>query len=474
MAASENFTVEVRGTTRRLPMRVSSVRISSWMPSCEVAVLACRAAILERQHRDGPVGDRRRALPRHPHGHRDQNQRTGHHRRQRPAAPRRRGRRSARDRHRGHEPIAATRFIDQEAGLPGRFAQRLADRPDVLVEVVLLDDGVRPDRLHQAVLVQQFARMAREVQQQLERARRQRHARAVGREQHALLRIDAEFADFEHLRFLRRFHRGPFRRIQAFSGPAQRRRGRHRPPSGATSAPISLPQRVKPMNTTLSSARLPRPRRSIYIPLAVLAGVIAIAGFWRTYFGALFAGRSHAEWLVHLHAAVFMGWIVLVGLQSYFAMRGRIELHRKLGRIGMAYGAVLVVVGLTFATIMFARRVAVVGPDGMKGGSWCHSPTCCSSLPSWRAPGSRAGGPNFTAASSCWPPIPSWWRPWAGHRVDQFCRRPRRDPLPDRLAVPAVDRDVVRRHQAPHGSRRVRVRRRGPDRPALSPAPARD
>ena len=90
------------------------------------------------------------------------------------------------------------------------------------------------------------------------------------------------------------------------------------------------------MNTTLSSARLSRPRRSIYIPLAVLAGVIAIAGFWRTYFGALFAGRSHAEWLVHLHAAVFMGWIVLVGLQSYFAMRGRIELHRKLGRIGMA------------------------------------------------------------------------------------------------------------------------------------------
>jgi len=122
------------------------------------------------------------------------------------------------------------------------------------------------------------------------------------------------------------------------------------------------------MNTTLSSARLSRPRRSIYIPLAVLAGVIAIAGFWRTYFGALFAGRSQAEWLVHLHAAVFMGWIVLVGLQSYFAMRGRIELHRKLGRIGMAYGALLVVVGLTFATIMFARRVAVVGPDGMKGG----------------------------------------------------------------------------------------------------------
>jgi hypothetical protein len=111
-----------------------------------------------------------------------------------------------------------------------------------------------------------------------------------------------------------------------------------------------------------------RTRLSIYIPLALLAAGIAISGFWRTYFGALFAGRSHADWFTHLHAAVFVGWIVLVGLQAYFATTGRIALHMQVGRFGMAYGVLLIVVGLSFAVHMFARKVAMVGPDGVQGG----------------------------------------------------------------------------------------------------------
>ncbi|MBC8025750.1 MAG: hypothetical protein H7Y89_07150 [Steroidobacteraceae bacterium] len=128
------------------------------------------------------------------------------------------------------------------------------------------------------------------------------------------------------------------------------------------------------MSTTLSSAPAAtsppskRTRFSVYIPLALLAAAIAIAGFWRSYFGALFSGRSQAEWLLHLHAAVFMGWIALVGFQAYLAMRGRIALHKKIGRFGMAYGALLVVVGLGFALILFTRRVAELGPENITRG----------------------------------------------------------------------------------------------------------
>lgn len=120
------------------------------------------------------------------------------------------------------------------------------------------------------------------------------------------------------------------------------------------------------MNASPSGAH--SPRRSIYIPLAALAAAIAIGGFWRSYFGALFSGRSQAEWLVHAHAAFFMGWIGLVAFQAWLAIRGHVALHRKIGRYGMAYGVVLVLSGLTFALVMFARRVAEVGPDNMKGG----------------------------------------------------------------------------------------------------------
>ncbi len=119
---------------------------------------------------------------------------------------------------------------------------------------------------------------------------------------------------------------------------------------------------MKPMAASLSSVRS---RSSIYMPLALLSAVIAVTGFWRSYFGGSFL---HAEWLVHVHAALFMGWIGLVGLQSWLAISGRTALHVKVGRFGMAYGAMLVVFGLTFALIMFARRVAEVGPANTHGG----------------------------------------------------------------------------------------------------------
>src|SRR6186713_3361764 len=119
---------------------------------------------------------------------------------------------------------------------------------------------------------------------------------------------------------------------------------------------------LKPMNASVSSVR--GTRRSIVIPLALLMGAVAIIGFWRTYFGALFAGRSEAEGMIHLHAAIFMGWIALVIAQSYFAITGRIALHIRFGKIGMAYGVALVVFGLGFSLIKFARRVAEVGVDG--------------------------------------------------------------------------------------------------------------
>lgn len=119
---------------------------------------------------------------------------------------------------------------------------------------------------------------------------------------------------------------------------------------------------MKPTSTSLSSARS---RGPIYLALAALAAAIAVSGFWRSYFGGRFL---QAEWLIHAHAALFMGWILLVGLQSWFAMTGRTSLHVKTGRIGMAYGAMLVVSGLGFGLIMFARRVAEVGPENTHGG----------------------------------------------------------------------------------------------------------
>jgi hypothetical protein len=138
------------------------------------------------------------------------------------------------------------------------------------------------------------------------------------------------------------------------------------PPAHAPIIQTQSSRKSQPMNTPASSVR--RTRLSIVIPLALLMAALAIAGFWRTYFGPLLTGGSHTEWIFHLHAAIFMGWLGLVILQSYLAITGRTALHLKIGRFGMAYGAALVVFGLVFSLVIFARRVAAVGPEGTQGG----------------------------------------------------------------------------------------------------------
>lgn len=93
------------------------------------------------------------------------------------------------------------------------------------------------------------------------------------------------------------------------------------------------------------------------VGVALLVPVIAIAGFWRTYFGPLLAGAVEKPSIIHFHAAVYSGWVVLFVSQVFFASTGQIELHRRLGRIGIYYGCAIVAVGLLTAFVMFADRV---------------------------------------------------------------------------------------------------------------------
>ncbi len=84
---------------------------------------------------------------------------------------------------------------------------------------------------------------------------------------------------------------------------------------------------------------------------------IAIVGFWPTYFSHLLKGTLDKVPVIHLHAVVFMGWLVLVVTQAALAGRGRIPLHRKVGRVGVAYGVLLILAGWLTAITQFATRV---------------------------------------------------------------------------------------------------------------------
>ena len=109
---------------------------------------------------------------------------------------------------------------------------------------------------------------------------------------------------------------------------------------------------------TMRALRLPvSAMHRVAIGVGLLVPVIAVAGFWRTYFGPLLAGTVDKPSIIHFHAAVYSGWVVLFVAQVFFASTGQIARHRKWGRLGIYYGFAIISVGLLTAFTLFAQRV---------------------------------------------------------------------------------------------------------------------
>lgn len=59
--------------------------------------------------------------------------------------------------------------------------------------------------------------------------------------------------------------------------------------------------------------------------------------------------------IVHAHAIVFMGWVVLFVLQNFFAVTGRALFHRRLGWLATVWMVAMLVLGCV-VTVAMARR----------------------------------------------------------------------------------------------------------------------
>jgi hypothetical protein len=106
-----------------------------------------------------------------------------------------------------------------------------------------------------------------------------------------------------------------------------------------------------------------KPLRLHVVVVSLLVAAIAIGGFWRSYFAPLLAGTLRTDTLLHLHAGVFMGWVGLLIAQAAFAARGRIDLHRQLGRLGIGWGVLLILVGLWTTGVRVALQAREVSVD---------------------------------------------------------------------------------------------------------------
>ena len=99
-----------------------------------------------------------------------------------------------------------------------------------------------------------------------------------------------------------------------------------------------------------------RGRRLTFLVLTAIMIVTVIGGFW-PYFRAAGGGVAR-PWVIHLHALVFSGWMVLVLTQVSFIWLRRTDLHRRVGRIGIGYGVCVLVLGLVASVVAPLRHVA--------------------------------------------------------------------------------------------------------------------
>jgi energy-converting hydrogenase Eha subunit A len=123
---------------------------------------------------------------------------------------------------------------------------------------------------------------------------------------------------------------------------------------------------------TMSSAGThPRPNvrpDDLFFPgMAAAALVVVLVGFARTYFLAGLFWAPLPNMLVHVHAAAFTSWIVLLIAQTSLVAAGRTDLHRRLGQLGFALAAIMIVLGLITASDRVVRDSASPGPGGIEG-----------------------------------------------------------------------------------------------------------
>ena len=79
----------------------------------------------------------------------------------------------------GNKAVAATRHRDDVVMRTGRFPEDAAQCRDVLGQIIFFNDGIGPDRLHQALLVEHSVVMLDHVEKRLKNPRRQRHRHAI-------------------------------------------------------------------------------------------------------------------------------------------------------------------------------------------------------------------------------------------------------------------------------------------------------
>lgn len=89
------------------------------------------------------------------------------------------------------------------------------------------------------------------------------------------------------------------------------------------------------------------------VGMAIAMALVIVAAFSLQF--AMGRSTIYSPLLTHAHAVTFMGWVAIFVTQATLGARGRIEQHRKLGRIAIGWLALMIVMGFAVTLRMVSN-----------------------------------------------------------------------------------------------------------------------
>jgi len=133
---------------------------------------------------------------------------------------------------------------------------------------------------------------------------------------------------------------------------------------------VEATDNILPLQAPRARKRFPKDVASdrIFYPLFVAAiwcGVLG--GFGPELAQHLRGGEAPYPLIVHLHAAAFTGWLLLLSAQVLFIRTGRWQLHRRLGTAAIGLAAVMLFLGPAVSLAIQRTQLGLAHPSPIFG-----------------------------------------------------------------------------------------------------------
>lgn len=99
-------------------------------------------------------------------------------------------------------------------------------------------------------------------------------------------------------------------------------------------------------------------RSRFFVWISALFLLIAVGGFVPTYWAQLPTGTFEGTPLMHLHAALFTAWPLLLLSQAVLISRGGLKYHKAWGLAGISLASMMFLVGVATAVVPLQDRLA--------------------------------------------------------------------------------------------------------------------